>query len=526
MNIQVPTLLLTRLYDGAPKAVVISSEQQFRNLLPCLPIQLLLAAADGTSQFVRLLGEMAPAADWQAITVPPSVWCIWVLDDSAGDAMEEGNRLLGRTLQDWWQQHGGDDGVPDLRTGSVAEFERYLLTHAVGEMARLQRRNRDLLGSVSALRDDLAHGTRIPPEITELLENLRLSTPRMIFANSPGKTGATVPSLPGNGEAGSQGDRVMVLAQRLPAWARGLVGIDLHVADTAVGSGTLLLSLHAVDAATVLANWHIPFAELAPGWIPLRLPVALEQFHRALELRVCRIGAEAAPLRLSVASVGLAAEFALVQVTNAADEAAVATPLDAADKHMLAIRIWGGLPGIAYDPARPFAACQLPSVLACPLPEHIVANVRKTRDCEAKFPWFGYLPKGKILLHPLPERVVAARIAVPAGLPLVTATCDVTIEDGRCRTPIVCKLIAAAPSVPVDQAEKEEGILASSGWVTIESPLRPFQLTAPFGDAWNGPVHLHLFTRITDESPGHYGRTVFNRFRMEIDARSAWSPSP
>jgi hypothetical protein len=44
MNIQVPTPLLTRLYDGAPKAVVISSEQRFRNLLPRLPVQLLLAA--------------------------------------------------------------------------------------------------------------------------------------------------------------------------------------------------------------------------------------------------------------------------------------------------------------------------------------------------------------------------------------------------------------------------------------------------------------------------------------------------
>ena len=243
-----------------------------------------------------------------------------------------------------------------------------------------------------------------------------------------------------------------------------------------------------------------------------------------MELRVCGIGAEAEPLHLSVAPVGLAEEFALGQVTDATDEAA--TPLDTADKNMLAIRIWGGLPGIAYDPAHHFAACPLPSVLAYPLPEHIVANVRKTRECEAKFPWFGYLPKGRILLHPLSGQVATARIAVPAGLPLVTATCEVTIEDGRCRTPIACKLVAAAPSVPVDQAETEEGILASSGWTTIESPLRPFQLTAPFGDPWTGPVHLHLFTRITDGSPGHYGRTVFNRFCLEIDPQSAWSHPP
>jgi hypothetical protein len=522
MNIQVPTSLLTRLYDGAPTAVVISSEQRFRALLPGLPVRLLLAAADGTSQSVRLLEEMAPAADWQAITVPPSVWCIWVLDDSAGNA--EGNHQLRRTLQDWWRKHGGDDAVPDLRTGSAAEFGRHLLSHAVGEMTGLQRRNRDLLGSVSALRDELAHGTRIPPEITELLENLRLSPPRMIFANSPGKAGVTVPRLPENGEAGSQGCPVPVLAQRLPAWARGLSGIDLHVANTPVGSGTLLLSLYAVDAAKRLANWHIPYAELVPGWMPLRLPVALDQFHRALELRVCGIGAAAEPLHLSVAPVGLAEEFALGQVTDAADEAA--TPLDTADKPMLAMRLWGGLPGIAYDPAHHLAAHPLPSILQYPLPEDIVANARSTRECEAKFPWFGYLPKGKILLHPLPRQVVAARIAVPAGLPLVTATCDVAIEDQRCRTPIACKLVAAGPGVPVDQAEREEGILASSGWTTIESPLRPFPLTAPFGDTWNGPVYLHLFTRITDGSPGHYGRTVFNRFSLEIDARSAGGSHP
>jgi hypothetical protein len=64
---------------------------------------------------------------------------------------------------------------------------------------------------------------------------------------------------------------------------------------------------------------------------------------------------------------------------------------------------------------------------------------------------------------------------------LVSATCDVTIKDGRCRTPIACKLVAAAASVSVDQAEKEEDILASSGWTTIQSPLCPFQLTGPFG---------------------------------------------
>ena len=50
MNIQVPTPLLTRLYDGVPKAVVIGGEQRFRNLLPRLPVRLLLAAADRTSQ--------------------------------------------------------------------------------------------------------------------------------------------------------------------------------------------------------------------------------------------------------------------------------------------------------------------------------------------------------------------------------------------------------------------------------------------------------------------------------------------
>ena len=33
MNIQVPTPLLTRLYDGSPTVVVISSEQRFRALL-------------------------------------------------------------------------------------------------------------------------------------------------------------------------------------------------------------------------------------------------------------------------------------------------------------------------------------------------------------------------------------------------------------------------------------------------------------------------------------------------------------
>jgi Family of unknown function (DUF6212) len=114
---------------------------------------------------------------------------------------------------------------------------------------------------------------------------------------------------------------------------------------------------------------------------------------------------------------------------------------------------------------------------------------------------------------------------LPATTGLRTVSCEVAIEDSRCRTPIECKLVVAAPEVSADQVEQEENVLASSGWTVVERPKEPHGLSAPLL-RHSGPVSLHLFTRIPDGGPGLYGRTVFSRFELGIDGRAAWQMSP
>jgi hypothetical protein len=241
-----------------------------------------------------------------------------------------------------------------------------------------------------------------------------------------------------------------------------------------------------------------------------------------LELRVCCLAVDATPPSLSLAPTGLLDEFSL----RIDPDCAAASVHPDPELVMLALRLWGGLPGIAYDPAAHLTVRALPASITLALPDHVVAQVHRTREGSAPFPWFGYLGGGKVLLHPLRARVVAACIPLRSIPGLVSVACETLIEDARCQTSIACKLVVAAPEIAVDEAEREESVLASSGWMVLEAPLRPHLLTAHLREPCHGPVHLHLFSDIPDGGPGHYGRAVFARLRVEIDGQAAWSMPP
>jgi hypothetical protein len=517
VTIHAPATSFPRLYDGSIKIVLIGPPvSQPLGAAGRLPLRMLRAARDTGNGALCLMEEAArlvPDGAFHRLQVPPAnVWFVWAGDDAA---LEHAEALL-----DWWREAGGAGGVPALWTAPAAELERRLLERALGEVADLHRRNQELQRNLSALREEWAHATRIPPEVTELLDNLRLSPPRMLFGSSPSTSELPVPALAERRSGG--GSPGAVLVQRLPAWARGLVGVDLHVAQSGAGGGALLASLLAVDTGRVLADWRMPFTDLCPGWLPLRLPAASSQPDRVLELRVCCLAVDAAPPSLSLAPIGLLDEFSL-RVDPAS---AAASVLPDPNPGMLALRVWGGLPGIAYDPAANVTVRPLPASITFALPDYVVAHVRRTHEGSAPFPWFGYLGGGKVLLHPLRARVVAACIPLRSMPGLVSVACETLIEDPRCQTSIACKLVVAAPEIAVDEAEREESVLASSGRMVIEAPLRPHLLTARLREPWHGPVHLHLFSDIPDGGPGHYGRAVFTRFRVEIDGQAAWSMPP
>jgi hypothetical protein len=516
ITVQASRSLFPTLYDGAPKAILVG-----RPFVPWLvsagpfPVRMFCGIFSKSSNVLQLEEPAASGSPGplRCLSVPPAnVWCVCTGgDDMAVRAAE--------LLIAWWLEVGGITGAPGLWSDPPAVVERRLLDRALAEVAELHRRNEALQRSLSALRDQWASAARIPPEITELLENLRLSPPRMVFGRAAFEGDTPVPLAPG-GESGAEPTAVLV--QPLPVWSRGFFGIDLHVAEGSPGSGTLLASLYAVDGDRVLAEWQVPFAHLCPGWLPLRVPTALDRPYHALRLRVWCTGADAPSPRLSLAPTGLLHEFAM-KIQSGSD---FGYSCGALSSSMLSIRLWSGLPGMPWDPQENRAAHPLGGELVFPILDHTVAQVRATREFEPPFRWFGCLPGGKVLLHPLHDRVAAAVIPLPTTSALRAVSCEVVMEDPRRRTPIACKLVVAEPAVTADQAESDEQVLASSGWTILAQPGCPHLVSAPVARPHFGPVNLHLFTRVADGGPDFYGRTVFGRFEFRIDSKAAWQMPP
>jgi hypothetical protein len=366
------------------------------------------------------------------------------------------------------------------------------------------------------LRNEWASTARIPPEISELLENLRLSLPRLVFTSGKLEGDTVVPVTPPEDWKESAAH----LVQPFPAWSRGIIAIDAHIAQGAAGNGTLRASLYAIDGDRVLADWRIPFADLRQGWLPLRVPTALDRSFHALELRLWAVGFDSP--RLSVASTGLIDEFAMKFRPGATAQSS----WDTAPERMLAIRIWAALPGTEWDVSTGAGAHPLSGELAVPLPDHIATRAHATRDFAAGFRWFDALPGGRVLLHPVYNRIAAACIPLLPISALRAVNCEVVIEDHRRREPIACKLVVSAPEITADQAESEDQVLASSGWVVLSQPQHSYLISAPLSRIFSGPVSLHLFTRVADDGPDYYGRTIFGRFELRVDSKSAWQMLP
>jgi Family of unknown function (DUF6212) len=484
MTVYAPATALPRLYDGSVKAVAIGASAELGERIPALVLHAHRDAANGALH----LGIARNAEnEWVPLEVPPAnVWFIWAADETRlPDAM---------ALLKWWQMAGGETTLPPLWTDSADSLSMRMLDLALGEIHRLHKRNQELQRNLSQLREDWAHSVRIPPEVIELLDNLRLSRARMMFGRMPGSHAIPVPTLLGSEPS---------LVQRLPAWARGLAGFDLHLAKAGTDGGFLIISLHAADADRGLAHWRIPFLLLRPGWLPLRLSTASSLPYRDLELRISCVSDDGRPPSLSLAPAGLLNEFALQ------------------GDDMLALRLWCGLPGIAYQSDSNLPLHPLPARISVPIGDQVVALVRPTREYKAPIVWCRLLKGGKVLLHPLSRLTVAAVIPLQA-LPCLTAvTCEAGIGDQRCHSAIACKLVAAAPEITADQAERDEGVLGSSGWVVIDMPKSPHVLTADFSASHEGPVQLHLFSKMADTSGGDYGWLVFRDFVAELDAHAS-----
>lgn len=507
MILQASPSLLPALYSADPKVIVMGSpDAQDTIALPPAAIRWYgceLVEAD--RYLLTECGEGARAlpSTLRPLDVPPTnVWALWT-PDPAREAV-----LL--ALQAWWARTGGSDTPMPVVVGSRADLDTALLERSLGETHRLQQSNQQLMRDLAALRESWTHHIRIPPEVEELIATLRIGRPHLIF-NSPLPShdvevpDATKPGGPGVGQG---------LTQRLPCSARGWLGVDLHIADPGRGSGSLHAQLEASDVGMVLAQWRVSFDALCSGWLPLRLPSASSQTSRSLTLRLWTDGGEAAP-RLSTAPTGLLHEyrFGAQSPAQPADRAA----------DMLALKLWGGLPGVRYAASEDDGETPHGPGAMVPIPAPVVAKVALTREQTATYPVFGYLEPGKVLLRPLKTTASAAVVSLPVTPGLIEVSCEAMIDDKRCRTRrLGARLVVTPRGVGPDEAEAGRNVLAATEWAELDEPLVPSRLLARLPAAQNRPVDLHLFTRLPEPGPiPPHGRVVFGRFEAEIHAASA-----
>lgn len=439
------------------------------------------------------------------LEVPPTnVWALWTPDPARERSL--------LALQAWWARAGGSETPIPVVVGSRADLDAALLERSLCETYRLQQSNQQLMRDLAALRESWTHHVRIPPEVEELISTLRIGRPHLIFNSPLPSHEVDVPDAARPGVPGAE----QCLTQRLPCSARGWLGVDLHIADPGRGAGVLYAQVEAVDVGTVLARWCVPFDLLSSGWLPLRLPSASSQTSRSLTLKLWADGGEAPP-RLSTSPTGLLHEYRF-------DPQSPSRPAGPDVFEMLALKLWGGLPGVRYFAAEGDDETLRGSGTVVPIPAPVVAKVALTREQTATYPVFGYMDPGKVLLRPLKTTASAAVISLPATSGLIEVSCEAMIDDKRCRTRrLGARLVVTPRGIGPDEAEAGRNVLAATEWVELNEPLVPSRLLARLPAAQNIPVDLHLFTRLPEPGPiPPHARVVFGRFEAESHAETTW----
>ncbi|MGO4739045.1 DUF6212 domain-containing protein [Bosea sp. 2KB_26] len=502
--------LLRQLYSADPKVIVLGCpETSAARARPASALHWYgCKLVEGDHYVLTDYGQAESALPPALCTLeipPTNIWALW-----APHPIEEHSL---HALQAWWKKAGGSETPVPYIVGNRAELDAALLERSLRETSRLQHSNQLLMRDLAALRESWTHHVRIPPELEELVATLRMGRPRLVFNSPLPHADVDVPAYPMEPDAS---DTEPCLSQRLPSSARGWLGIDLHIADPGRGAGCLCARIEASDTGTVLAQWRVPFDVLCKGWLPLRLPSASPCTSRSLTLKLWANGGEVAP-RLSTCSAGVMHEYRLAPQSPARpDERGAAT--------MLAMKLWGGLPGIRSRSSEENGEFRPDAEATVPIPDTVVGKVHLTREQSAAYPVFGYIEQGKVLLRPLKTMSSAAVISLPATPGLIEISCEVMIDDKRCQTRrLGARLVVTPHEIGPDDAESGQNVLAATEWIELNEPLAPSRLVARLPLAQNRPVDLHLLTRLPEPGPiPPHGRVVFGRFEAEIHAASAW----
>ncbi|MDK1491807.1 DUF6212 domain-containing protein [Sinorhizobium sp. 7-81] len=367
--------------------------------------------------------------------------------------------------------------VHALMEGGIGRLARFT-SSITSELAILRRERESLLENYRALED--AFQARNWEPVTE------------VFAHDP----YVDPKDEGVGQLLATG----YVEQILPVSSHGVAGVALHLHSVPKDGGELVVVLGYVENGEGVAEWTVPYTQLAAGWSFFALPRACGGGARTLRLRVSTTGGE---------MVGLSLGYPIASERYTARSEA---PHPDLDLRPLAFRVFTGLPGV-----RP---TRMPNMIAptALLDGHFIEDYRLAVDLLSQIVDVSVTPivpefqtvrflehEHAVVCHPLPSGISAGTIGRAVEPGTISFSASAVIDHPQGAPAAVSFLLAPANS----NARSEVAELARkgaakpsaffSGWreVTAQKAINiNFQLDEPV----RAPMDLMILSRAVSDS--------------------------
>ncbi|MCR4266983.1 DUF6212 domain-containing protein [Nitratireductor sp. ZSWI3] len=288
--------------------------------------------------------------------------------------------------------------------------------------------------------------------------------------------------------------------QLLPVSSHGVAGIALHMHSVPKDGGELVVSLSYVETGEGVAEWVVPFRDLAADWNYLALPQSCGGGGKTLRLRISAGGAETVGLSLGH-------PIASERYTASSEH-----PHPDLDLRPLAFRVYTGVPGVKPSPVpnmiAPTALLDGQFIEDYRLPIDLLRQIIdvSVSPIVPEFQTIRFLEhENAVVCHPLPSGISAGAIirAVEPGTTSFSASAVIDHSEGA--PAAVSLLLAPANSNPrAEVAEIARRDSASpttffSGWREV-GPDSPVNINMQLDEPLSGPMDLMILSRAVGES--------------------------
>lgn len=489
MKLRTDKKLLLSLYQAHPKVLCIGIPEPQRNaarlLLPVCLFLPLLKTAEGE----WLLGETASSADEELSIPPGNVQCIWTTEPQHAV----------QSVLEWWRQRGTEMTLPHIVKGDSNALLRDLLLSAWQENCQLIDEKITLGTSLTYLRMQHERLRETCGKLETRLKSSQRDYMEMIFSAQPKDMRVAIPQGKEN-----------ALVQVLPCDGYGIACVDIYIDDRSALEGTVIINLYGEQGQGALANWQLQGKDLVAGWHQLRLPQALDEHSTNLSLHIyCVPGSvteQSAPaLRLCMTP---AARFCLP---------------GAAPEHMLACRLWTGMPSVNYTDQ---SACGEPvtqgqagerRAIRLKMPHQTMSHFIDAIPVKVSYTYFQPREKGRLLLHPVKGATTSARLEKMLPAHAINVHIMASIQSARCKVGVNVRMVVAPHGTPSEEVLQGKSILADSGWVTVKHNFHRYLLSAPLPEGVDSSeVSLLLFSQVEGESPPHSAWLEYSELSVDI----------